>query len=163
MVFVVELIIETSKTETAWMKGSELWESIWTPVTLYAWRTHIWNSPHGWLHTLMNTNTPALLCSWPRTCRRSAACLNCVMLWSNLWGGFLMKASTLVPNMRPSAHTRTTEPNISMSGSSAGPLWGGQMWCLDRCVGPRPKGLTPLCPSGGPGLPRTGRDGASCG
>lgn len=103
--------------------------------------------------------------SWPVTSRRSAACLHGAMLSFKQHvvrtsRGPMMEFSTLAPNMRLSVHIRTTVACISMSRSMAGPLWGGQTWCLHRCVGPKLRGQTPQYPSGGPGPPLTGKDGA---
>lgn len=110
--------------------------------------THtVWYYQH--VQTLMNTEIPPPLCSWPRTCRRSAACLHGAMLSFKQHvvrtsvGGSLVELSTLAPNMRLSAHIRTTVACISMSWSNAGPLWGGQTRCLHRCTGPKPRSQIP--------------------
>ena len=85
-------------------------------------------------------------------------------MWSGPVGGgvSLMKLSTLAPNMRLSAHVRTTVVCISMYGSSAGaPLKWSDVMFAQMC-GSKAKGPNPWYPSGGLGPPPTGKDGASC-
>lgn len=107
----------------------------------------VWGTCHNCgVHTPLHTEIPPLLCPWPRTCRRSAACLHGVMLSfkqhvSRPVGGVLWWSP---PHWLPTWGSAVA--CISMSGSTAGPLWGGQMWCLHRCVGPTPRGQTPSTP-----------------
>lgn len=124
----------------------------------------------GPVHTLMNTEMPALLCSWPRTWRQSAACLHGVMLSfkqqvvRTSGGGVLSDGAFHTGSQHEalSTHKDNSGLHIHVWVHGWAPLrWSDVMFaqmCGSKAERPNPK-----YPSGGPGQPLTGKDEASCG
>ena len=157
------------------MTKSRVWrfwllESIWTSVPLQAWRTHVWCRHSGRVRTLTNTERPPLVCSWPRTCRRSAACLHGVML---SFKQHVVRASGGGVGVSDEAlHTCSQHEALSTCKDNSGlhihvwvlgwaPLKWSDVMFAQMC-GSKAKRPNPQYPSGGLGPPPTAKDGASC-